>query len=108
MSWFGKRRQQGPALDEEIDLEKAIAEISARQAFLQALTFRLVAELSPKKRDSLLEELQEVVPLLMLCPPPYVSSHKEQDFKDEVRHAMQVLLEWTTRPKPTRKDSAAV
>jgi hypothetical protein len=108
MGWFGKRRQQESALDKEIDLEKAIAAIIARQALLQALTFRLVAELSPKKRDSLLEELQEVVRGLMICPPrAYVRSYKQEDFKDELSHAMQVLLDRTTKPKPTRKDSAA-
>ena len=106
MGLFGKWRQQegAPEKTEEqaIDLVKAIAVIGARQAFLQALTWHLVTELPPKKRDYLLEELQEAVRGWMILPPPvYVSSHTEQDFRDELRRAMQILIEKSTRPKPS-------
>ena len=111
MGLFGKWRQQertppkeehAPPKEETIDIEKAMAAIGARQAFLEALTLHLVGELPPKKRDSLLEQLQKYVRGLIRLPPPvYVPPHRREDFQDELRRAMQILVEKTTRPKST-------
>jgi hypothetical protein len=102
MALFGKRDDQERAPEETVDVEKAIAAIGARQAFLEALTLHLVTELAPKKRENLLGQLQDVVSGLMIRPPPlYVSSRTEQDFRDELRRATQILIEKSTRSKPT-------
>lgn len=95
MGLFRKRRQQElPPKEETIDVEMAIAEISARQAFLQALAFRLATELPPKKRDHLLEELQEVVRGLMSLPQPtHVPHRRLQDYRAELGRRMQFLIE---------------
>ncbi len=104
MALFGKRRQQGRdnvQKEEPKNMEKAIATISARLRFLEVLTSHLVAELPPKKRDALLEQVREVVDGLMVLPPPiYVSPPREQDFHDELRTAMRLLLEETANLKP--------
>jgi len=104
MGLFGKRRQEErdkvkKNLD---DMEKAITVISARLRFLEALTSHLVAELPPKKRDSLLEQVREVVGGLKVLPTPtHVSPGREQEFHDELSSAMQVLIEKTTKRGPT-------
>jgi hypothetical protein len=98
MRLFSKRAQQGyeHPKEEPDDIAKAIALISARQTFLEALTSQLVAELPPKKRDNLLQQLREVVRGLTLLPPPiHMQSHREQDFYDELRRVMQILIEKT-------------
>jgi hypothetical protein len=62
MRLFGKRRQEerdNVKAKELDDMEKAIAVISARLRFLEALTSHLVVELPPKKRDSLLEQVRD-------------------------------------------------
>ena len=68
MGLFGRRRQQ--ERDNVNDMEKTIAVISGRLRFLEALTSHLVAELPPKKRDSLLEQVREVVGGLKVLPSP--------------------------------------
>ena len=105
MGLFGKWRQEQrdnvktKKLD---DIEKAIAVISARLRFLEALTSHLVAELPPKKRDSLLEQVREVVGELKALPPPtHVPAGREQEFHNELRSAMQVLIENTPKRRPT-------
>jgi hypothetical protein len=100
MGLFGRRRQQ--ERDNVNDMEKAIAVISARLRFLEALTSHLVAELPPKKRDSLLEQVREVVGGLEVLPPPtHVPPGREQEFHNELSSAMQVLIEKTTKRRPT-------
>jgi hypothetical protein len=101
MGLFGRRRQQ--VRDNVNDMEKAIAVISGRLRFLEALTSHLVAELSPKKRDSLLEQVrEEVVGGLKVLPPPrHVPPGREQEFYDELSRAMNVLIEQTTKRGPT-------
>ena len=105
MGWFGKRRQEerDNVKTKELDeTEKAIAVISARLRFLEALTSLLVAELSPKKRDSLLEQVREVVGGLEALPPPtHVPPGKERDFHNELSSAMKVLIKKTTERRPT-------
>ena len=101
MGLFGKWRQQERAPEETIEVEKALAVIGARLTFLEALTLHLVTELPPKKRDHLLGQLQQVVGEFMMFPPPdYVSSHLKRDFRDELRRAMQILIEKSTTPTP--------
>ena len=102
MSWFRKGRRQDVKTEEpnNTEMEKAIAEISARLRFLEALTSHLAAELPPKKLDILLERLQEVVGDLVVVPPPeWVPPSREKDFDDELRSAMRLLIEQTTRLK---------
>jgi hypothetical protein len=102
MDLFGRWRRRDRATEDAIDVEKALAVIGARQRFLEALTSHLVMELPPKKRDHLLRKLQQVVGEFMIFPPPeYVSSDTQQDFQDELRRAMQILIEKSTRPTPT-------
>ena len=105
MGLFGKRRQEerdNVKTKELDDVEKAIAVISARLRFLEALTSHLVAELPPKKRDSLLEQVREVVGGLEVLPPPtHVPPGREQEFYNELSRAMQVLIEKTTKRGPT-------
>jgi hypothetical protein len=105
MGLFGKRRQEerdNVKAKELDDMEKAIAVISARLRFLEALTSHLVAELLPKKRDSLLEQVREVVGGLKVLPPPtLVPPGREQEFHNELSSAMQVLIEQTTKRRPT-------
>jgi hypothetical protein len=77
--FVGRRRQQ--ERDNVNDMEKAIAVISGRLRFLEALTSHLVAELPPKKRDSLLEQVREVVGgLEVLPPPPHVPLAESRNF----------------------------
>lgn len=100
MGLFGKWRQQVRVPEVPIDVAKAVATISARQAFLEALATHLVTELSVKKRDHVLGQLEEVVRERMILPPPsYVPSSNEQDFRDTLRQAMKVLIEKATRTK---------
>jgi hypothetical protein len=104
MGLFGKWRQEerdNVKTKELDDMEKAIAVISARLRFLEALTSHLVAELPPKKRDSLLEQVREVVGGLKALPPPtHVPPGREQEFHNELSSAMQVLIEKTTKRRP--------
>ena len=100
MVLFGRRRQK--ERDNVNDMEKAIAVISGRLRFLEALTSHLVAELSPKKRDGLLERVREVVGGLKGLPPPrHVPPGREQEFYNELSIAMNVLIEKTTKRGPT-------
>ena len=100
MGLFGRRRQQ--ERDNVNDMEKAIAVISGRLRFLEALTSHLVAELPPEKRDGLLEQVREVVGGLKVLPPPtHVPPGREQEFYNELSRAMQVLIEKTTKRGPT-------
>ena len=105
MGLFGKRRQEerdNVKTKELDDMEKAIAVISARLRFLEALTLDLVAELPPKKRDSLLEQVREVVGGLEVLPPPtHVAPGRAQEFQNELRSAMHVIIEKTTNRRPT-------
>src|ERR1700676_3880 len=100
MGLFGKWRQEerdDVKTKELDDMEKAIAMISARLRFLEALTSHLVAELPPKKRDSLLEQVREVVGGLKVFPPPtHVPPGREQEFH-ALSSAMQVIIEKTTK-----------
>jgi hypothetical protein len=96
--FVGRRRQQ--ERDNVNDMEKAIAVISGRLRFLEALTSHLVAELPPKKRDGLLEQVREVVGGLKDLPPPtHVPPGREEEY--ELSRAMQVLIEKTTKRGPT-------
>ncbi len=95
MGLFGRRRQQ--ERDNVNDMEKAIAVISGRLRFLEALTSHLVAELPPERRDGFLEQVREVVGGLKVLPPPrHVPPGREQEFYNELSRAMQVLIEKTT------------
>ena len=97
MGWFRKRRQQD-AKEEKPD--ETIALIGARLTFLEALTSQLVAELPPERRNLLLEQLQEVFGGLIVLPPPkWVPPSREQDFRDELRRRIRVLIEHTTKLK---------
>jgi hypothetical protein len=104
MGLFGKQRQEerdNVKTKELDDMEKAIAVISARQRFLEALTSHLVAELPPKKRDSLLEQVREVVGGLEVLPPPtHIPPRRAQEFRNELRSAMQIMIEKTTNRRP--------
>src|SRR5262245_42426772 len=104
MSWFGKRRQQDKK-EKPYDTEQAIAVISADLIFLEALTSRLVAELPLNKRYRLLEQLQSVISGLIVLPPPeWAPPSREQDFRDELRRRMRLLIEQTTnQPKPINR-----
>ena len=98
MGLFGRRRQQ--ERDNVNDMEKAIAVISGRLRFLEALTSHLVADLPPEKR--VLEQVREVVGGLKVLPPPtHVPPGREQEFYNELSRAMQVLIEKTTKRGPT-------
>src|SRR5262245_292865 len=103
MGLFGKRQQEhAPPKEEAADVGKAIAAISARQRFLDAVLLELVMELTPKKREHLLMQLKEDLGGLAVLPPPsYVSSEHQQDFQDELRRAMKVLIEKATWPRLT-------
>ena len=104
MGLFGKRREQerdNVQNEERYDIENAIAVISARLRFLEALTWELVAELPPTKRDRLLEQLREVVGELKILPPPiHVPPGREQEFHNVLSSALHVLIEKTTNLKP--------
>ena len=105
MGLFGKWRQEerdNVKTKELDDMEKAIAVISGRLRFLEALTSHLVVELPPKKRDSLLEQVREVVGGLEVLPPPtHVPPGREQEFHKELSSAMQIIIEKTTNRRPT-------
>ena len=110
MGLFGKWRQrertpaqEEPALTEKInDAEKEMVAIRARQTFLEVLTLLLVTELPPKKREALMEKLQERVRGLIVMPPPaYIPPHRQDDFHEELRRIMQVFIERTPGQKPT-------
>lgn len=98
MSLFGKRlKKKLPPTEETIDIEKALAEIGARQKVLEALTLEIIKDLTPKKRESLLARLNErVVELATLPPPGYVSSHKQTHFQRELHTVVRVLVERST------------
>ena len=101
MGWFRKRRQQDAKQDaKEEKPDETIALIGARLTFLEALTSQLVAELPPERRNLLLEQLQKVVGGLIVLPPPkWVPPSREQDFRDELRRRIRVLIEHTTNLK---------
>jgi hypothetical protein len=108
MSWFRKGRRQDVKTEEpnNTDVEKALAEMSARLMFLEVLTSHLAAELPQKKLDVLLERLQEVVGDLVVVPPPeWVPPSREMNFDDELRSAIRLLIEKTTHLKrrPTNR-----
>jgi hypothetical protein len=91
MAWFGRRRQQ--ERDNVNDMERAIAVISARLRFLEALTPYLLAELPPERRDGLLEQVRKAVGGLKVLPPPtHVPPGREQEFYNELSRAMIVSL----------------
>jgi hypothetical protein len=80
--------------DERYDMEKAITRVSARLKFLEAFTAELVAELPPTKRARVLQNLREVVREQKIFPPPTsVPPGKEQEYQDEIRRAVEVLIE---------------
>lgn len=97
MNFFWKRRHQerdNMVNEERYDVNEALATISARLRFLEALATDLVAELSPAKRERLLQHLGEVVRDLRVLPTPAsVPPGKEQEFHDVLRNAVQVLVE---------------
>jgi hypothetical protein len=94
MKWFGKRHQQHA--EKPHDIEKAIAVISARLIFLETLTSQLVLDLPPKKRDHLLEQVQQAISGRLVFPPPeWVPASGEQDFRDELRRSMRIIIEKT-------------
>ena len=97
VNFFWKRRQRERDEMEKEDrhhMGRAIAAISGRLRFLEALTADLVAELSPAKRDRLLQHLRDVVRELKILPPPIgVPPGKEQEFHDELRRALEILIE---------------
>src|ERR1700732_1890132 len=99
MGLFGKRRQEerdNVKTKELDDMQKAIAVISGRLRFLEALTSHRVVELPPKKRDSLLEQVREVVGGLEVLPPPtHVPPGREEEFYNELSRAMQTIIEKT-------------
>jgi hypothetical protein len=104
MGLFGKRRQAGRddvQNEERFDMENAIAAISGRLRFLEALTCELVAELPQTKRDRLLQQLRDVVGELKVLPPPeYVPPGREQEFHYVLGSTLQVLIEKTSNLKP--------
>jgi hypothetical protein len=96
MNFFWKRRQEPDNTEKEprYDVEKAITAICGRLRFLEVLTADLVAELPPAKRDRLLQHLREVVRELKILPPPIaLPPGKEQEFHDELRRAVEILIE---------------
>src|SRR3974390_3215744 len=104
MALFGRRRQkERDSVPSEVRdrIETAIAVVSARVRFLEALTFELVADLPPAKRDRVLRQLQEVVGELQALPAPmHVSPGREEEFFNVLRTAMQVLIEKTAKARP--------
>jgi hypothetical protein len=109
MGFFGKRGQQerdNVQNEERYDIENAIAEISARLRFLEALTCELVVELTPTKRDRLLQQLEEVVAGLKVLPPHmHVPPGREHEFHKVLSSALQVLVEKMKNLKPSRRAS---
>lgn len=107
MGLFGKRRQEerdNAQNEERIDIESAIAAISGRLRFLEALTSELVAELPQTRRDRLLQQLRDVVGELKVLPPPaYVPPGREREFHNVLGSALQVLIEKTSNLKPRPK-----
>ena len=105
MSFFSKWRQQereNTEKEERHDMDKAITTISARLKFLETLTAELVAELPPTKRARILQNLREAARGQMIFPPPtYVPPGKEQEYHDELRRAVEVLIE-NSEPKLKR------
>ena len=101
MNWFGKRRQQDAEKEQQpYDAEKAIAMISARLIFLEALTSRLVSELPPKKRDHLLEQVQAAIRGLTVFPSPeWVPPSGEQEFHAEMHRDLRLFIEKTNNLK---------
>jgi hypothetical protein len=74
--------------------EKAITRVSARLKFLEAFTIELLAELPPTKRARVLQNLREAVREQKIFPPPTsVPPGKEQEYHDEMRRAVEVLIE---------------
>src|SRR5262245_4825565 len=104
MGLFGRWREQerdNVQIEERYDIENAIAVISARLRFLEALTCELVAELPPTKRDRVLQQLREVVgELKIFALPSHVPPRREQEFHKILSSALQVLLERTSNLKP--------
>jgi hypothetical protein len=99
MRFFWKGRQQErDNIDERLQkderYEKAITRISARLKFLEAFTTELLAELPPTKRARVLQNLREAVREQKIFPPPTsVPPGKEQEYHDEMRRAVEVLIE---------------
>lgn len=105
MSFFWKWRQQArdnTEKEERHDMERAITTISARLTFLEALTAELIAELPPTKRARVLQNLRQFVGEQKIFPPPIsVPPDKEQEFHDELRRAVKILIE-KSEPKLRR------
>ena len=105
MSFFSKWRQQereNTEKEERHDMDKAISTISARLKYLETLTAELVAELPPTKRARILQNLREAAREQKIFPPPtYVPPGKEQEYHDELRRAVEVLIE-NSEPKLRR------
>ena len=95
MHFFGKRRpQKHDDATERDKMEKAIAAMSARLEGLEALTFGLVAELPPAKRDRLLQRFREVCAERCVLPPPAcVPGNRAEEFRNELRRVMQIYIE---------------
>ena len=95
MHFFGKRRpQEHNNLAERDNMEKAITAMSARLEGLEALTFGLVAELPPSKRDRLLQRFREVCAGRCVLPPPTtVPDDRAEDFGVELRRVTQIYIE---------------
>jgi hypothetical protein len=97
MSFFWKRRQQdrdNTEKEQRHDMERAITAISARLKFLEALTAELISELPPTKRARVLQNLRQFVREQKILPPPTsVPPDKQQEFHDELRRAVDILIE---------------
>jgi hypothetical protein len=101
MRFFWKwRQQEHNNIDDSLhkgvrhDVEKAITRISARLKFLEAFTAELAAELPANKRTRVLQNLREVVREQKIFPPPtYVPPGDGQEYYDEMRRAVEVLIE---------------
>ena len=99
MRFFWRWRQQerdnrDDRLQKDDRYEKGITRVSARLKFLEALTIELLAELPPNKRARVLHNLREAVREQKIFPPPTsVPPGKEQEYHDEMRRAVEVLIE---------------
>ena len=106
MGLFGKRRQERDNVQNEAryDIENALAVISARLRFLEALTCDLVAELPAAKRDRLIQQLRDLIGDLKVLPPPmHAPPDKELEFRTELGNALQVLETNNLKPRPTSR-----
>ena len=103
MRFLWKRRQQErDNIEKRYDMDEAISTISARLRCLEVLATDLVAELPPTKRNRLLQHFGEAVRELQAFPTPRsVPPGKEQEYHDELRRAVEVLIE-NSEPKLRR------